>query len=72
VELFYVGGGEFIAVFTAEFNPVLKKCTGRFTKVIDGSFIMVAVTEPFVLGATDPVAYTWQGKGWLEFDSGAK
>ena len=67
VELFYVGGGKFVAVFVAEFNPVIAKCTGRFAKVIGGSFIMVATTEPFVLGATDPVAYTWVGDGSIEF-----
>jgi hypothetical protein len=67
VALTYVGDGKFVAVFVAEFNPVLKKCTGRFKKVIGGSFVMVAVTEPFVLGATDPVAYTWEGEGSLEF-----
>src|SRR5262245_2499041 len=68
VELIYVGGGEFITVWVAEFNPVLSECTGRFKKIIGGSFIMVAMTEPFVLGAKDPVGYTWEGKGWLEFE----
>jgi hypothetical protein len=68
VELFYVGDGLFVAVWVAEFNPVPERCTGRFEDVIAGSFIMVAVTEPFVLGATDPVAYTWDGEGWIEFD----
>jgi hypothetical protein len=70
VEIQYVGGGEFVAVWTAEFNPVPALCTGRFKNVIAGSFIMVAVTEPFVLGAHDPVAYTWQGDGWIEFKQG--
>jgi hypothetical protein len=72
VELFYVGDGLFVTVWVAEFNPVPELCTGRFSKVIAGSFIMVAVTEPFVLGATDPVAYTWEGEGWLEFGGGAQ
>ena len=62
--------GKIVAVFVAEFNPLLSKCTGRFTKVVGGSFIMVAVTEPFVLGATDPVAYEWSGDGTIEFRKG--
>ncbi len=69
VELFPVDDGKFIAVWTAEFNPAFAQCTGRFKKVIGGSFIMVAVTEPFVLGATDPVRYTWDGEGTIEFKS---
>lgn len=67
VELFDAGDGRVFAVFIAEFNPVPALCTGRFAKVVDGSFIMVAVTEPFVLGADDPVAYTREGDGWIEF-----
>ena len=70
VELFDAGGGKVFAVFTAEFNPVPALSTGRFAKVVKGSFIMVATTEPFVLGATDPVAYTWQGEGSLVFRKG--
>jgi hypothetical protein len=66
------GGGEVYVVFIAEFNPIPAQCTGRFRKVIDGSFIMVAVTAPFVLtinedGFTPPFDYTWAGAGWLEF-----
>jgi hypothetical protein len=70
VGLFDAGGGEVLAVWTAEFNPVLELCTGRFAKVTGGSFIMVAVTEPFVFGSLDPVGYTWQGSGSLEFKKG--
>jgi hypothetical protein len=68
VTLYDLGDGTFIAVWVAEFNPVVSECTGRFTKVVGGSFIMVAVTEPFVLGAADPVGYTWEGKGSLTFE----
>jgi len=70
VVLTYVGDGKFVAVFTAEFNPVLAKCTGRFAKISGGSFIMVATSDPFVLGASDPVGYTWEGAGELEFQTG--
>jgi hypothetical protein len=56
--------------FVAEFNPVPALCTGRFNNVVGGSFIMVAVTQPFVLGATDPVGFTWAGKGSLAFSMG--
>ena len=70
VVLYYVGDGKFVAVFTAEFNPVIAKCTGRFAKVSGGSFIMVATSDPFVLEAHDPVGYTWEGAGELEFKTG--
>lgn len=59
-------------VFLAEFNPVPSACTGKFKDVVDGSFLMLAVTDPFVLsidenGFTPPFHYDWQGDGWLEF-----
>ena len=63
------GAGNSIATFTAEFNPVIEQSTGRFKDVIGGSFVMIAVTEPFQFG-TKPVggvAYTWDGKGTIEF-----
>ena len=61
------GGPIFTARFVAEFNPLLAKCTGRFAKVTGGSFIMIAQTEPFVWGATDPVGYKWQGSGSIVY-----
>jgi hypothetical protein len=69
VTLYPTAGGLFIAVWVAEFNPVLAECTGRFAKLIDGSFTMTAVTEPFVLGAFDPVGYAWAGEGTLTFQN---
>jgi hypothetical protein len=59
-------------VFIAEFNPVPEDCTGIFANVIDGSFIMLAKTEPFALavdedGFTPSFRYTWKGEGWIEF-----
>ena len=58
-----------------EFNPVPAKCTGKFKDVIDGSFIMLAVTEPFPLvidadGFTPPFEYAWIGEGSLTFKKG--
>ncbi len=63
------GGGNSIATFTAEFNPVIAQSTGRFKDVIGGSFIMIAVTEPFQFGIkpVGGVDYTWDGIGTIEF-----
>jgi hypothetical protein len=68
-----LGGGMVQAVFLAEFNPVPSLCTGRFKKVVDGSLIMLAVSDPFPLvidgeGYSPPFDYEWSGQGWLEFD----
>lgn len=68
VELIPLGDGTFVTVWIAEFTPVAGS-TGRFTKVVGGSFTMTAVTEPFAFGDTD-VAYTWEGSGTLEFSEG--
>ncbi len=70
VRLYPAPGGLFVAVWVAEFNPVPGLCTGRFAKIIGGSFIMTAVTEPFELGAFDPVGYFWSGDGSLIFRTG--
>lgn len=59
--------GLFVATWVAEFNPVPALCTGRFAKVTGGSFTMVAVTAPFVLGGFDPVPYHWSGHGTLTY-----
>jgi hypothetical protein len=74
VELFPVGDGSFVAMFVAEFNPVPAKSTGRFANVVSGSFIMVAVSEPFFFDLDDPMdprttpfKYSWSGKGTLTF-----
>jgi hypothetical protein len=72
VTLTPASGGRFTAVFIAEFNPVPALCTGRFAKVTGGSFLMVAKSAPFsIVGTqTTPFAYTWEGKGSLEFSKG--
>lgn len=64
--------GLIYVVFVAEFNPIPSQCTGKFKTVVDGSFIMVAVSEPFPLEIdenffTPPFDYTWEGEGWIEF-----
>jgi hypothetical protein len=53
------------ALFIAEFVPQ-PASTGRFAG-IQGSWIMIAVTDPFVLGSSDPVPYSWSGQGSLTF-----
>lgn len=64
-------------VFLAEFNPDVTNCTGRFSKVVGGSFLMLAVSTPFPLiidnnGFTPPFDYSWVGTGSLEFRTGKK
>jgi hypothetical protein len=70
-DLVYLGGpvgpgGTYMAFFVAEFVPYDPDCTGKF-KGVSGGWTMYATTEPFVLGATDPIAYEWEGKGSLTF-----
>ncbi len=76
-QLFFVDETNVIAVFLAEFNPVPAECTGRFQKVVDGSLIMLAMSEPFPLavnaaGFSPPFDYSWEGEGWLEFERGPR
>ena len=70
--------GMFFAVFLAEFTPSLEDCTGRFAKLKDGSFRMLAVSEVFQadpmtgfgVNPSDPSApikYSWYGAGSLKF-----
>jgi hypothetical protein len=54
------------AFFIAEFVAQPDQSTGKFAGVT-GSWIMYAQTAPFVLGASDPVPYTWEGEGTLTF-----
>ena len=68
-ELIPVGIGVFIAQFIAEFVPYDPECTGKFAGV-SGSWTMFAWTEPFLLGSTEPVAYSWAGYGRLTFGGG--
>jgi hypothetical protein len=74
-QVFPAAGGKVFVKFVAEFNPVKGQCTGRLRNVVDGSFVMIAVSEPFELsldaeGFTPPFRYTWEGSGWLEFERG--
>ena len=70
-ELFPLGEGVYVAFWIAEFVPVVSECTGKFAG-IKGSWIMYAMSEPFVLGSTDPAGYSWQGDGSLEFAQGGR
>jgi hypothetical protein len=54
------------ADWLAEFVPQPDLCTGRFAG-IQGSWIMHAWSEPFILGSDDPVYYGWEGQGELTF-----
>jgi hypothetical protein len=69
VELIVVGDGLFITVWFAEFTPA-SGSTGRFERVVDGSFFMTAITSPFTLEAPVMVDYSWSGSGWIEFKRG--
>jgi hypothetical protein len=53
------------AEFHAEF-VVQPESTGKFAGA-SGSWIMIANTEPFILGSDDPVVYTWEGETKLTF-----
>jgi hypothetical protein len=55
--------GRIVVEFLAEFVPVTDQCTG-----VTGSWLMYAVTEPFVPG--DPFGYAWIGSGSLTFPRG--
>lgn len=61
--------GVYMAIFIAEFVPVSDDCTGKF-KGVTGSWVMYAATEPFVLGSSDPIQYSWEGSGELTFKKG--
>ncbi len=61
--------GSLTAYFVAEFNPDLPNCTGRFAKLMGGSLIMYAVSDPFFIAGTSttPFHYTWSGSGTLTY-----
>jgi uncharacterized membrane protein (UPF0127 family) len=54
------------AFFVAEFVAQPDLCTGKFAGVT-GSWIMYAASEPFIVGADDPIGYSWEGEGVLKF-----
>lgn len=64
--------GVYKAIFVAEFVPISAECTGKF-KGVTGSWVMYAVTKPFVIDATGingSIEYAWQGSGELTFKKG--
>ena len=74
-QAFPAEGGKVYVVFVAEFNPIPSECTGRFKNVVDGSFVMTAVSEPVAPtidenGFTPSFRYTWDGSGWLKYRRG--
>jgi hypothetical protein len=50
------------AEFVAEFVVQPTLSTGRFAGAT-GNWVMYAYTAPFVLGASDPIPYAWDGIG---------
>lgn len=54
------------AFFIAEFVAQPDQSTGKFAGAT-GSWTMYAQTAPFVLGSSDPTAYSWEGEGTLTF-----
>ncbi len=61
--------GWYVAYWIAEFVPYGPECTGKF-KGVTGGWTMYATSDPFQLGATDPVGYSWYGKGTLNYHKG--
>jgi hypothetical protein len=45
---------------------VRPESTSRLT-LATGSWMMYALTEPFILGSDEPAAYWWEGKGKVTF-----
>ncbi|QDV84948.1 hypothetical protein [Planctomycetes bacterium TBK1r] len=68
--------GNIVVEFVAEFTLVPGESTGRFAKYTDGSFTMIAVTEPFSgvplpTGFTVPFDYSWTGEGSISYPVGS-
>lgn len=53
------------ALWLADFVVQPNLCTGQF-RGTTGSWRMTAISEPFVLGSSDPVGYSWEGSGILK------
>jgi hypothetical protein len=68
--------GNIVVEFVAEFTLVPEESTGRFAKYTEGSFTMIAVTEPFSgvptdAGFTVPFDYSWTGEGNISYPVGS-
>jgi hypothetical protein len=63
------GEGWYTAYFVAEFVPYDPLCTGIYSGVT-GGWTMYAVSAPFLLGSSEPLAYAWYGTGQLTFNHG--
>jgi hypothetical protein len=60
--------GLVIVQFIAIFTPITSQTTGRFSNILDGSFTMIATSDPFdptpnAQGYTGPLTYSWVGAG---------
>jgi hypothetical protein len=55
--------GTFVGVFVATFTPVFAQNTGKFKRIIGGSFEMIATTEAFESFEDTDIPYTWEGDG---------
>lgn len=67
--------GEIVVEFVAEFTLDPSQSTGRFAKYSEGSFVMIATTEPFSgvpndNGFSQPFDYSWVGEGSISFPTG--
>ena len=64
--------GTYVAVFVAEFNPIPAPIDRPILQGRRRQFHHGRDHQPFVLGASDPVAYSWKGNGWIEFRNGKR
>lgn len=67
--------GNVVVEFVAEFTIVPEQSTGRFSKYTEGSFVMIATSDPFSpvpddTGFTEPFTYSWVGEGTIGFPVG--
>ncbi|HEX4591517.1 MAG TPA: hypothetical protein VH120_16390 [Gemmataceae bacterium] len=55
----------------AAFEVVPENPTRKFARAT-GSWMMDALTKPFVLGSDDPIGYWWDAEGKLKFRQGGQ
>ena len=59
-----LGDGSLVVtgLFIAQANILPNESTGKFAGAT-GSWLMIAQTQPFVLGSSDPLVFDWAGQG---------